>query len=324
MSKSRHLFWSRYDPNLDKTHNDWRNREIKLSPLHLLSLASHQQYDGVVNLWTFQEIQTKIPKRIRIKNAGEVFCSKEAFKALRRGHSLAHISDAIRLDQAKEDNGVMLDMDAVLLKELPDKVGWLGSHPAKATGGFAPRWGKSHPPIPVHDKSWDGKALTAFPVKVSPSMANEIEKLVKKIKYTLTQPPAQDSKAWNYVMWTMKKVIYLAKDSHVFPPIGFCPVPAWLPAGKCYSLENPTRLTGKTELFGYRLPSISEILSESYVMQHFFESTFKKCDPLTDTFWTDRVSDKSLLGQEANKILGSDWKNILADTDTVPTINAKS
>ena len=59
-------------------------------------------------------------------------------------------------------------------------------------------------------------------------------------------------------------------------------------------------------------------------MQHFFESTFKKCDPLTDTFWTDRVSDKSLLGQEANKILGSDWKNILADTDTVPTINAKS
>lgn len=320
MKSARILFWSRYDSDLDTTHDAWREREIELSPLHLLSLASHQLHKGRVILYTYQKFATGIPNRITVKDANDVFPSRDAYKALRRGHSIAHISDAVRLSEATARNGIMLDMDAVIINALPEADGWLGSHPAKATGGFAPKWGKSHPPIPIHDKSWDGKALTAFPVKVSASMENEVKKLVNKIEHTLSRPPAQDSKAWNYVMWTMKKVIYSAKDSHVFPPIGFCPIPAWMPAGKCYSLESPTRLTGKVSLFGYRLPSITELLSESYVIQHFFESTFKKCQPLGNTFWANKVPTGSLLACEAEKIIGNDWREKLSNTNKVPSM----
>jgi hypothetical protein len=100
------------------------------------------------------------------------------------------------------------------------------------------------------------------------------------------------------------------KTYKTFPPISFCPVPAWLSAGKCYSIESPTRLNGTTELFGYPLPKIETILSESYVVQHFMESAFSNSKKLNKNFWREIQGD-CLVAKEARHILGSEWRVIL-------------
>ena len=203
-------------------------------------------------------------------------------------------------------------MDAVIHKELPNNDGWFASMPAKLTGGFAPKWGKAHPPLYIQDKSWNGKALAAFPIKVNKNISKHIESLSHKIMKTLMQDPKTDSKAWNYVIWTIKKLMIHSEESRVYKPLYFCPLPAWLGKGKCYSLESPTRLNGKTELFGYTLPPTEEILNESYIVQHFFESAFNKSSGVDNNFWENLKSD-CLLAKEAEKILGQEWRSILYD-----------
>ena len=314
MSKFKHiLFWSEYRDLIDSHCSLWRNRKIKLSPFHRLSLASHVKLNNDTILLSYQKFEDgEIPDGIDVRDASEIFPSHEAYRALISGHSIAHISDSVRLKAATFTCGVVLDMDAVLLRELPsDHEGWFASMPAKRTGGFAPKWGKAHPPLAVHDKSWDGKALGAFPVKISPSMRHDVTSLSHKIMHTLLKTPKHDSKAWNYVIWTLKDIMKKHTKRHVYPPIAFCPIPAWLGSGKCYSLESPTRLTGETELFGYQLPSISEILEKSYIVQHFMESAFNSSSQVGPNFW-DTIPGDCLIAQEAEFVLGNNWRSILS------------
>jgi len=184
--------------------------------------------------------------------------------------------------------------------------------PAKLTGGFAPKWGKAHPPLFINDKSWDGKSLAAFPIKVSPAISREIALLSHKIMNTLIQKPKTDSKSWNYVIWTIKKLMSMDKKAKVYEPLYFCPLPAWLAKGKCYSLEAPTRLNGKTQLFGSTLPKITEILEKSFVVQHFFESAFNNSSGVKDDFWNE-LNEGCLLAKEAHHILGKDWRISLSE-----------
>jgi len=125
-------------------------------------------------------------------------------------------------------------------------------------------------------------------------------------------------------MWTLKEIARIEKDSKVFKPISCCPIPAWLSSGKCYSLESPSRLNGATELFGYKLPSIDQILNESYIVQHFFESAFKQSKSVESiellttnlliknkNFWLN-VPNDCLVTKEAEKIFGnSNWREVL-------------
>lgn len=308
------LFWSTYNTITDINYEIWRDKDIKLTPLHILSLYSYIKYKNKVLLYTYQNINKhEIPYGIEIKDANKIFSSTKAYIALKNGHSIAHISDAVRLNVASELCGIVLDIDAVMIKPFPNYDGFFSSMPAKATGGFAPKWGKSHPPLYIHDKTWDGKALSCFPLKVNKKISPYIKKLSFKIMRALLKPVKKGSKAWNYVMWELKILAKIDIESPVLKPIYNCPLPAWMPAGKCYSLESPTRLNGGTELFGYKLPSFNEIFNMSYIIQHFFESAFQKKKVIKGKFWSEKVTSDCLLGYEAKHILGDSWRNFLSD-----------
>lgn len=319
------LFWSIYDSEKDYNYNDWINRKINISGFHLLSLTAHLKLKNDVTLYSYQEFnEGQIPKGIKIKNADTVFSSKKVFKALSKGHNIAHISDVVRLTVANNSNGIVLDMDAICLKKLPNIESYYGSMPAKLSGGVAPKWGKSHPPLPIFDNSWNGKALFMFPIKINNEIKEDIDKLIDKIKKTLEVDPKKTSKAWNYVMWSVKDTIKKNPKAKVFEPIYFCPLTAWLRKGNCYSLESPTRLNGVTEKFGVRFPSIKEIFEKSITIQHFFESagnldggygvTSKSLNKTNKNFWLD-LGEDSLLAKEAQYIIGDNWRVFLNERE---------
>ena len=305
------LFWSTY--KVSESVDEWRNRKMELSDLHFLSLFSNNISGDNIFLYTYQNIKKSnfnaIYENIKLIDADVVFPYQDAFKSLTMGHSIAHISDLIRISEASAKGGIVLDMDGVRINPFPDKSSWLASGPAKLTGGFAPKWGDAHPPITINNNSWDGKALSIFPCKINKRISSIGFKLTNKIKDSLYSAPKNDSRAWNYVMWALKEIPLIYKDIHVYPPISFGPLPAWLGSGKCYSLEYPHRLDGKTELFGYTLPDINNIFLKTYIVQHFFESAFKKAKINID-LW-GKIEHGCLLSLEAEKILGRNWRNKL-------------
>lgn len=308
INKMKHiLFWSEYSH--DMNFEMFSNKKIRLSEFHKLALKSHEKLKNDVVLFTYQKIMNKLPTNITIRDADKIFPKKQAFRALKDGHTIAHISDAVRLYYASEVNGIVLDMDAVVLRKLPcdENVGYFGSMPAKRIGGVAPQWGIRHPPLKIHDNSWDGKELAAFPVKVSKSMRNDIQNLSKTIMQTLLNKPKNNSKSWNYVIWTLKDIMKKDRSYKVYPPIAFCPVPAWLGCGKCYSIQSPSKFNGKTLLYGYPLPNFRRILEESYIVQHFHESIFTHSNLVKNDFWLNLPND-CLVAKEAEYILGSNWR----------------
>lgn len=303
------LFWSNY-PLKGESLENWRNQELSWSELHKLSISSFAKFSAEATIYTYQKARGLPFENVKIADASQFYSAEKAFKALSNGHSLAHISDIVRLRAASENEGVVLDMDAVLLRPLPNIPLFFSSMPAKLTGGFAPKWGKSHPPMFVPDKSWDGKALSAFPVKVGKAIKASITVLASRIEKNLDAMPQTGTKAWNYIMWELKRIAHFHPTAKVFPPIAFCPIPAWLGSGKCYSLQSPTKFDGKSTFFGYTFPSAEKIFSESYAIQHFFESSFKESAKAGKDFW-EKLPDNSLLGMTAIHVLGEGWKNFL-------------
>jgi len=323
MSSNIILFWSIYDSNKDKDYNTWINKKINISGFHLLSLKAHIKLNNNVSLYSYQQFNKgQVPEGIKVKDANNIFDSKKAFDSLINGHSIAHISDLVRLKVASSISGIVLDMDAVILKELPEGQSWFASMPAKLTGGLAPKWGNTHPPLYINNNSWDGKALASFPIKIDNSIKNEVDLLIQRIIKTLSENPKKTSLAWNYILWGVKKLMNINKQSKVYQPLYFCPLPAWLHKGNCYSLEYPSRLDGKTELFGHKLPDINDIFINSFMVQHFFESsansqggygiTSNESENNEILFWKN-LHKNSLLGLEAYFILGKDWRNTLID-----------
>ena len=311
------LFWSTFTPNTG--YDEWVNSSADLSAFHYLPLSSHMNIGNAVELYTYQNISNDTFKDVVIKNADDIFPARYAHNALSRGHSIAHISDGVRLKIASRNGGIPLDMDAVMLNPFPEdsNAGWFATSPAKMTGGVAYKWGKNHPPLVVHDESWDGKAVNMFPIIVNDVMKSEVNKLSNKIFSTLSRPPIKSSKGWNYVMWALGEMIKINSNLVTCEPIVFCPIPGWLPSGRCYSLESPTRLDGKTKVFGYLLPSIREILQKSITVQHCFESvySFTSKPELPRNFWLN-VKDGSLVGKEAEAVLGADWRSVLSDLES--------
>jgi len=300
------LFWTIYNKDFQDAE-EWRNYKFSPSALHNLAFKGHEKLENDVELYTYQNCQINY-KNIIIKDANEILDYKEAFKSLQNGHSIAHISDAIRIKRASEVNGIVLDSDAVPLKKFPEHETWYSTMPCKKTGGFAPKWGKDKPPMKVHDGSWDGKELTAFPIKIGESTKEKFNQLAENIFKLLKTDAKSTSNEWNSVLWTVKEIANTDTQGVVFKPIYMCPLPAWLSANKCYSIESPTRLDGSTELFGHVLPSINAIMSKSFVVQHFFESAFQKGSK-------EKVWQKSdlpydcLLAKEYNHIYGEEKMN---------------
>lgn len=306
-----HLFWTK-PAQKDTTLANWRQRPITLNPSHILSLQSHAKFGHNVNLYTYQTIANELPNNVTVIDADQYFPELDAWASLGRGHSIAHISDLVRLRAANKHGGLVIDMDSIIVNELPDVDGFFCTIPAKVTGGVAPKWGKANPPFVVHDGTWDGKALSNFPVKINKDMKTPIDQLAQRIEQTLKVLPSTSTKAWNYVMWALKDISRTLPNAPVFPPIKAGPVPAWLGPGQCYSIESPTRLTGTQYAFGYRLPSIQEIFDQSYIVQHFFESAFQSRDQQQTpaTFWYD-MPPNSLIGLLAKQTVGPKWKTLL-------------
>jgi len=296
------LYWSN-PTNMDGV--------LEFSPFHELVFKSHQRLNNQVELWTHQcpspDAEIRAYDNITIRNADAIIPLQDAKDSLARGHSIAHISDAVRLKRAAEINGIVLDMDAVALRLFPTDDSWFSTMPAKKKGVYAPKWGKEKPPMTVHDGSWDGKELTAFPIKVGPTTSQKISDLADKIIDMLSRPPKGDSDEWNVVLWTVKAIANEDTTAKILKPIGCCPVPAWLSDGKCYSMESPTRLTGNREIFGHTLPHMDEILDNSYVIQHFFESAWNKAGLMDRELW-NTIPQGSLLYKECELIMGDDFK----------------
>jgi hypothetical protein len=141
-------------------------------------------------------------------------------------------------------------------------------------------------------------------------MSKHIENLSHKIIDTLLDKPKKNSKAWNYVIWTLKDIMKIDDSYKVYPPIYFCPVPAWLGAGNCYSIQSPTKFDGKKQIFGYNFPHFRQILNKSYVVQHFHESIFSQSKLVTNDFWLNLPND-CLVAKEAEYILGKKWRQKL-------------
>lgn len=301
------LFWTRYERG--ERYEDWKNREIELSRLHHLALLSHERAGHNVRLYTYQKIKGIERFNVTVKSANWVLDSRDAHIALATGHSIAHIADAVRLKASARHHGVVMDMDGVVLRPFPNVDTFFATMPCKKTGGFAPKWGPNKPPMPVPDGSWDGKELTAFPIKVGPIIAKHANALADQIIEKLKQTPKGN---WNFVMWALKDLAALDKDAKVYEPLYFCPVPAWLRKGNCYTLEYPTRFDGKTVLFGHTMPSMKLIRKKAYLVQHFFESTFKNAESVTDARFWWRIPAKSLLGREARMIVGPQWRGELS------------
>lgn len=284
--------------------------ELRFSPFHDLVFKAHQRVGNTVELWTHQYVEPNSVVRqydnITIKDADAIIPYPVAMNSLSRGHTIAYISDAVRLKRAAEINGIVLDMDAVCLRPFPTDDSWFSTMPAKKAGVYAPQWGKDKPPMTVHDGSWDGKELTCFPIKVAPTTSQKISNLADKIIKKLEAEPKGSSDDWNSILWTVKAIANEDTTAKIHQPISFCPVPAWLSEGNCYSLESPTRLTGNRDIFGHTLPSVAEILENSYCIQHFFESAWNKADVISDELWNS-ILKGSLLYEECNLILGEEF-----------------
>ena len=297
------LFWSVYNSSFTDVES-WRNYTFEPTELHRLAFQGHEKLRNQVELYTYQRVDVNFDS-IVIRDAHDILDYRQAFASLQSGHSIAHISDAIRIYRASEINGIVLDSDAVPLKPFPTHETWYSTMPCKKTGGFAPKWGENKPPMKVHDGSWDGKELTAFPIKIGENTKQDFRNLAENIIKLLKTNPKETSNEWNSVLWTVKQIANNDKEGIVYKPLYMCPLPAWLSANKCYSLENPTRLDGKTELFGHQLPSISDIMNNSFIVQHFFESAFQKGTEYKNRTFAD-LPDGCLLKQEYNYIYGEE------------------
>jgi hypothetical protein len=303
------LFWSTTKEG--ETIEEFTSRGMELSEFHSLALASHVKLGNDTTIYTYQNLEkSKVPKGIKLKDASEFYSVEEAFYALSIGHSIAHVSDIVRISASIKYSGVVLDMDVVMLRKMEEVETFYSSMPAKRTGGVAPQWGKAHPPITIHDGSWDGKALAAFPLKIGEPTKDSFQKLVDKIKDSLSKTPKKSSKAWNYVIWTVKDIIKEDTQGKVFKPFYNVPVASWMGAGKCYSIEKKSRLDGETKVFGHLMPSKKSILEGSNMVSHFFESAFSKSSGVASTFWDD-LEDGCLLADEAEFVMGYHWRKNL-------------
>jgi hypothetical protein len=296
------LYWSNIPEKSGfDNHHDWRTSELKFSPFHDLVFKSHYRVGNTVELWTHQQVTDFPYENITIKDANEIIPSQDVFDSLSSGHSIAFVSDAVRLKRASQILGIVLDMDCVCLRPFPAYESWFSTMPSKKTSGFAPKWGPNKPPFTVHDGSWNGKELAIFPIKVAKTTQHQISDLSDMIINKLHNKPKGTSNEWNSILWTVKAIANSDTTAKIFEPLYNCPLPAWLGEGKCYSIESPTRLTGNTTLFGHRLPSIDDIFDNSYCIAHFFESAWNKADVISDQTWNHIPLD-SLLYQECKLI----------------------
>lgn len=295
------LFWSK--PYIvGQSFEDWINQTSDLLPLHTLALDSHQRVGNTVKLYSYHNIEN-IPDHVDLCDASDYFGSELAYDAMQKGHSIAHISDLVRLKAATDCDGVVIDMDAVMINPFPNYDCFTSSLPAKKSGGMVVKFGKTQPRFNVSD--WDGEALSIFPIKVHTSIKSDIENLINDILIFLSKPA---TKKWNFIMYACRDIANKHDHMKVMKPIHCGPVPAWASKGKCYSLESPTQLDGKTSKFGHILPSIDQIMKESYCVQHFFDSAFKGNLQDRSNFW-EQVQEGSLLYEEAKLIYGEDWKS---------------
>lgn len=296
------MYWSNIPEKSGyNTVEEWKNAELQFSPHHDLVFKSHERLGNEVEIWTHQTVSDFNYKGITIRDAGEIMSHEIAFNGLSWGHSIAFIADAVRVKRASQVLGIVLDMDSVCLKPFPNYDSWFSTMPAKITSSMAPKWGTKKPPMTVHDGSWDGKALTAFPIKIGSTTQKEMLNLADSIIEKFQVEPKGGTDEWNSILWTVKKIANNDTTAKVFEPIYMSPLPAWLPVGKCYSIESPTRLDGKTEIFGYPLPSIDDIMNKSYIVAHFFESAFQDADQIDADKWNS-ISDDSLLAKEMDLV----------------------
>jgi len=92
------MFWSKYDN--EENLEEWLQKEIQLNEFHKFTLLSQLLNNDDVFLYTYQNI-TNVPatllKKVNVEWAGKIFDEESAFRSLQMGHSIAHISDIVRI-----------------------------------------------------------------------------------------------------------------------------------------------------------------------------------------------------------------------------------
>ena len=133
------LFWSSNLRKDSETFNHWRHRRISLSTFHEATLLSHVKAGNTVRLYTYQNFDESvpIPPEITVEDGHQYFPAEDAFSALKRGHSIAHISDVVRLRSAVEHEAVVMDIDNIILRPFPEIDTFTSTMAAKTTGAMA-------------------------------------------------------------------------------------------------------------------------------------------------------------------------------------------
>lgn len=297
------LFWSNPPKG---SIGDWKNSEAVFTAHHALPFLSHKRVGHKVVLLSYQKIRY-VPEHIEVVDADTVIPIGIAYKAIKNGYNIAHVSDLLRFVYWFNNSGIITDCDVVALKKFP-KFPFYSSYPAKKSGGVAPKWGKNNPPLYVKGGKWDGKANMGFPMRPSREMTKEMSKYINKIIYKFDRPSnkllGKAKRDENWIMDIAKELNRKDLNADTFEPLYFCPYPYWSKE-KCSTLVNREG----QELFGYRLPTHEEILKNSYGVSHWFESAFIE-NETTVGHW-EKVPSDSLVAKEAELICGKDWRSIL-------------
>lgn len=305
MSDEVILYWGRWKPDEYRTADEWRAATAFLSPLGRFALQSHLKLGHRVLLHSHQNVP--VPEGVDVVDAGEFVDPEFTFVALSKGCRIAYVSDLVRFRAgASRPQAVLMDLDQVMLNPLPKDQSFISSIPIRMTGILALKRRRDFK-LRSLDGSWDGNALCDFPVRVGSAvkqafaLADNVDELLSRGK-----------KGFKDCGAIMRDLRTLQEDSscNAHPPLRFSPCPPWGGRNRCPSLKSPTKFDGRTELFGYALPSVDQILKESSAVSHWFESSINDSELKDGSFWDD-VPDGCLLAAECRHVLGCEWRSVL-------------
>jgi hypothetical protein len=286
-----HYFW--FDLSGDES--------VTMRELNCLSMRSAAKHHSEVWLWCYQEF-TNLPPGVKRMHANELLSVSEFKHAMKVGktryieqgradevgRNVAQLSDLIRALALQKYGGWWLDADTVVLKKLPTtKPYYFATVAQKRTGGgyFDPankvesnrgKWAGKNADF----GEWDGcDSFQSTPIFISQPNTPLAGAWVKRLRSLVL---SEGTLQWSDTIKTMEEcIVELDLNEYVCPPNVFCPWPFW-------QRDHPIQ-TGKllveSDVYGVRVPPLSEVLTSSITVQFFFMSVEKTLTSTRDDGW---------------------------------------
>ena len=289
-----HYFW--YD--LSGADN------VALRELTILSLKSTAKHHPTVWIWGYQDFSNLPPGVVRkeasellpladFKHAMTVGATKfiEQNRADEPGRNVAQLSDLFRALALQRYGGWWLDADTVVLRKLPTtdpyyfptvaqkRVGGGYLDPSEKVEANRLKWAGKN----TKYADWDGcDVFQSTPLYIAEPNTPLAGLWVERLR---VQVLSERTLKWSDTIKTMEAcVVELELNKHVHPPTAFCPWPFWQ---RDHAL-SADKLETANDVYGVRVPSVSEVLERSFVVQFFFMSIEKSETSRRDDEWFHR------------------------------------